>query len=244
MRVHVAFTPDEAARRPPEEAGLGRRTAAEPDRQPVAVPVDIRSRFHSPPSRTEARGLIFASVQMLTDTIEAKDRALREHSDEVARHVAAVATKLRVGPRQRVELVCASLLHDVGKVGISERILSKPGPLNAEERATVEMHSSIGARLVEQVPELEEIAPAILHHHERWDGEGYPSGLRGEQIPPAARIIAVVDAFVSMLADRPYRQARSLADACDELERCAGTQFDPSVVRLFVAQIRARRSAL
>ena len=177
---------------------------------------------------------------MLSDTIEAKDRALREHSDEVARHVAAVATRLRVGQRQRVELVCASLLHAVGKVGICERILSTPGPLDAEERATVELHSTIGARLVEQGPEREEIAPAILHPPERWDGEGYPGGLRGEEIPPAARIIAVVDAFVSMLADRPYRKARSLDDACDELERCSGTQFDPAVVRLFVAEIRPR----
>jgi HD-GYP domain-containing protein (c-di-GMP phosphodiesterase class II) len=210
----------------------------------VPAPVDIRSRFHAAPHRADARGLVFASVQMLTNAIEAKDHALREHSDEVARHVAAVATMLRVAPRQRVELVCASLLHDVGKIGISERILSKPGPLTTEERATVETHSRIGARLVERVPELEEIAPAILHHHERWDGEGYPSGLRGEQIPLEARIIAVVDAFVSMLADRPYRKARSRDDACDELERCSGTQFDPAVVRLFVQEIRAGNSSL
>ena len=128
----------------------------------------------------------------------------------------------------------------MGKIGISERILLKPGPLTPEERATVETHARIGARLIEQVPALREIAPAILHHHEWWNGEGYPAGLRGEQIPLEARIIGVVDAFASMLANRAYREALSLEEACDELKRCAGTQFDPTVVRLFVEEIRRR----
>jgi diguanylate cyclase (GGDEF)-like protein len=193
--------------------------------------------------RGAVRGSLLATVRVLVEAIEAKDRELRAHSDDVSRYVAAVATQMGIEPRQREDLVFASLLHDVGKIGISERILLKPGPLTAEERATVETHSRIGARLVEQVPELNEIAPAILHHHERWDGEGYPAGLRGEQIPMEARIIGVVDAFASMLADRPYRKALSLEEACDELKRCAGTQFDPTVVRLFVEEIRRRPPA-
>jgi diguanylate cyclase (GGDEF)-like protein len=190
--------------------------------------------------RGAVRGSLLATVRVLVDAIEAKDRELRAHSDDVSRYVAAVATQMGIEPRQREDLVFASLLHDVGKIGISERILLKPGPLTPEERAVVQTHSRIGARLVEQVPALQEIAPAILHHHERWDGEGYPAGLRGEQIPLEARIIGVVDAFASMLADRPYREALSLEEACDELKRCAGTQFDPTVVRLFVEEIRRR----
>jgi len=134
--------------------------------------------------------------------------------------------------------VIASLLHDVGKIGISERILLKPGALTPEERSAIELHPRIGCRLVEQVPALDAIAPAVLHHHERFDGDGYPSGLAGEQIPLAARVICVADSFSAMTSERPYRAALELEEACTELERCAGTQFDPQVVRLFVEAVR------
>jgi diguanylate cyclase (GGDEF)-like protein len=190
--------------------------------------------------RGEARDAYLATVRMLADAIEAKDRVLRSHSDEVSVYVAAVADALGIGGRRREELVFGSLLHDIGKIGISERILLKPAPLTAEELSAIRLHPRIGARLVEQVPALRPIMPAVLHHHESFDGGGYPTGLRGEEIPLEARIVAVADSFSAMTADRPYRARLSVEEACAELERWAGTQFDPEIVRLFVAEVRRR----
>ena len=190
------------------------------------------------------RSAYLATVRMLAEAIEAKDPGVRLHSDEVAGYVSAVAERLALAPARREELLIASLLHDVGKIGISERILLKPGALSAEERTTIELHPHIGHRLVQQVPALEAIAPAVLHHHERYDGDGYPSGLRGEQIPLEARVICVADSFSAMTSDRPYRAPLSLDDACGELERCAGSQFDPQVVTLFVEEVRKRPASV
>lgn len=186
----------------------------------------------------ELRTSYIATVRMLSEAIEVKDPSVRTHSNEVAGYVSTVADKLEIDARGREELMIASLLHDVGKLGISERILLKPGELTPEERSTIELHPRIGFRLVEQVPALDSVAPAVLHHHERFDGEGYPTGLTGEEIPLEARVICVADSFSAMTSDRPYRAALSLAEACEELERCAGTQFDPQVVRLFVEAVR------
>ena len=186
------------------------------------------------------RGSYLSTVRMLADAIEAKDSFLRGHSDEVSVYVSAVADRLGVDAKRREELVFASLLHDVGKIGISERILLKPGKLTPEEYNVIKLHPRIGYRLVQQVPALDPIALGILHHHERYDGDGYPTGLNGEEIPLEARIICVADSFSAMTAERPYRGRMSLEDACRELERCAGTQFDPEVVRIFVDEVRRR----
>ena len=194
-----------------------------------------RSQLHG-----ELRRSYLATVRLLADAIEVKDPFLRGHSEDVSRYVLAVADRLGLDPRRREELMFGSLLHDVGKIGISERILLKPGGLAAEERSVINLHPRIGYRLVEQVPALRPIARGVLHHHERWDGDGYPAGLRGEQIPLEARIIGVVDSFSAMTQDRSYRAAMSVEDACAELERCAGTQFDPEVVRAFVEEVRNR----
>lgn len=188
----------------------------------------------------ELRSAYLTTVRVLADAMEAKDGSLRGHGEDVASYAAAVADRLGLAAAEREAVSLGSLLHDVGKIGVSERILAKPGPLSLEEYNVVKLHPRIGHRLVGQVPALDDIAASILHHHERFDGGGYPSGLRGEQIPRSARIVAVADAFSAMTADRPYRARMSVEDACEELERNAGTQFDPEVVRAFVQELRTR----
>jgi diguanylate cyclase (GGDEF)-like protein len=154
--------------------------------------------------------------------------------------VERVARRLEFDPAGREQLLFAALLRDVGKLGISERILLKPGRLTADERNVVELHPEIGARIVERVPGLAALAPAIRYHHERWDGQGYRAGLRGEDIPVEARVIALVDCFSALISPRPYRQQLTPMEACTEIERCAGAQFDPDIAALFVDEVRQR----
>jgi len=188
----------------------------------------------------ELRSSYLATVSMLADAMEIKDPFLRGHSEEVSGYVAAVADRFDLPQGRREELLFGSLLHDIGKIGISERILLMPGGLTPEERSVIELHPRIGSRLVEQVPALRPISSAILHHHERYDGGGYPSGLCGDEIPLEARIICVADSFSAMISERPYRGRAAFDDACAELERHAGTQFDPEVVRVFVEEVRRK----
>ena len=132
------------------------------------------------------------------------------------------------------DLVLLSMLHDIGKVGTPESILNKPGPLTPEERARIEQHPEIGYRITQAIPELSHASKYIMAHHEWWDGTGYPNGLSGAEIPLASRIIAVVDAYDVMVTGRSYRAARSKEEAVCELKRCAGTQFDPKIVDIYV----------
>jgi diguanylate cyclase (GGDEF)-like protein len=196
--------------------------------------------LHNERLRGELRTSYVATVSMLSDAIAVKDPFVGGHSEEVSAYVSAVAERLGVEQRRREELLFGSLLHDLGKIGISERILLKPARLTPEERAIIELHPRIGYKLVARIPRLDTIALAVLHHHERWDGTGYPGRLKGEQIPLEARIIGVADAFSAMTADRPYQRRRTIAEACEEIERCAGTQFDPAVAAAFVEEVRRR----
>ena len=193
--------------------------------------------------RGDLRSAYLGTIRALADAIEAKDPGVRYHSEDVARYAAGVAARLDLDPDRREALQFGSLLHDVGKIGISERILLKPGRLTEEEFNVIKLHPRIGHRIVAGIPALTGLGPAILHHHERFDGNGYPAGLAGERIPLEARIVGVADSFSAMIADRPYSQGRSAEEACGELERCAGTQFDPEVVRLFVEEVRKQPPA-
>jgi putative nucleotidyltransferase with HDIG domain len=182
----------------------------------------------------ELQHAYLATVSMLADAVEAKDPYTHGHCEMVSRYARLLADELGLSEFERAVVCYAALLHDVGKIGVSDGVLNKPGPLLPEERELVRSHVRVGHDLLRTIPALESVADAVLHHHEWWDGSGYPDGLRGESIPMPARIVAVVDAFGAMVTRRSYKEAYSEEHARDELRRAAGTQFDPHVVEAFV----------
>jgi HD-GYP domain-containing protein (c-di-GMP phosphodiesterase class II) len=194
----------------------------------------------------ELRDELEQSVRALSSALEAKDAYTDEHVARVAGYALALGRDFGLAGAGLEALGWAARLHDLGKIGVPERVLGKPGPLDAEERALVRRHPEIGARILSHLPGMSAAAPLVLHHQERWDGgregpfAGYPSGLAGDAIPLGARIIAVVDAFDAMTTDRPYRAARPLEVAVEELRRESGRQFDPVVVERFL-DLLARR---
>ncbi|HST24432.1 MAG TPA: HD-GYP domain-containing protein [Gaiellaceae bacterium] len=170
----------------------------------------------------------------LSRAIEARDPFSSGHAARVGVMAEVVAERLGWDEADVELLRMGAALHDVGKLAVPEQILRKPGPLDELELAEIRRHPEEGARMVAEVRELRPAVPAVLYHHEWWDGSGYPLGLEGEGIPPEARILAVVDAFDAMTADRPYRRAMPESLAVAELERCGGSQFDPEIVAVFV----------
>lgn len=178
--------------------------------------------------------LFLGGLVALARAIEARDPCTGSHLERVTELALAVGTELDLGLDVLRTLWLAALLHDVGKLAIPDSVLSKPGPLTLEEYELMKSHPERGAKILEDVWYLQPAVPAILHHHERWEGTGYPAGLKGEEIPLEGRILAVVDAWDAMLGDRPYRRALAEAEAIAELERGAGTQFDPGVVAAFL----------
>ena len=175
-----------------------------------------------------------ATVRALAAAVDAKEPYMRDHSGRVAVFARATADKMGLAHDQLTAIEMAAYLHDIGKIGISEQILRKPGPLNEEEMSTMRHHPLIGANILRPVTFPWSIAPVVRHHHEHFDGSGYPAGLRGEEIPLLARILSVADAYEAMTADRPYRDRTLVDDAIAELHRCAGTDFDPRVVDAIV----------
>jgi diguanylate cyclase (GGDEF)-like protein/putative nucleotidyltransferase with HDIG domain len=174
----------------------------------------------------------YRAAASLAKAVDARDTYTGSHSERVADLAARVATRLGLDAEQ-VELTrLAASLHDLGKLAIPEELLRKPGTLTDSERLVLERHPQIGFRMLDSLG-VDPVADLVLHHHERWDGAGYPDGLRGDQIPFGARIIFVTDAYDAMTSDRIYRPKRSSKAALAELERCAGTQFDPGIVAAF-----------
>jgi HD-GYP domain-containing protein (c-di-GMP phosphodiesterase class II) len=171
----------------------------------------------------------------LSEAIEARDPYTRGHSVRVARMAREVGVRVGCDQFQLSLLRLGGALHDVGKLVVSDSILQKPGPLTEDEVAEVRAHPEAGARLVALDRLLRPALPGVLYHHERWDGCGYPTGRAGTQIPLEARILAVVDCYDAMTSDRPYRAALPADDAAAEVDRCAGTQFDPDVAVAFLA---------
>ncbi len=184
-----------------------------------------------------------STVAALADAIEAKDPYTRGHCENVSNLAVAVSKRFGLQGKALEEMQYAALLHDVGKIGIPDGILLKPGHLLPEEFAIIQKHSEIGSDLVKRVPSLRHIAPIVLHHHERIDGSGYPAGQAGDEISLQARIIGAVDAYDALTSKRPYRDAMSVEYAFGELHRGAGTHFDTEVVKVLsdiVASLEGR----
>ena len=170
----------------------------------------------------------------LSEAVEACDPYTRGHSHRVAKMAYEVGLQLGCDEPRLSLLQLGGALHDVGKLAVSDAVLNKPGPLTADEILMVRAHPEIGARMVALDKALRPSLPGVLYHHERWDGEGYPTGRSRTEIPLEARILAVVDSYDAMTSDRPYRLAMPDVDAVEEVERCSGSQFDPDVAVAFL----------
>jgi putative nucleotidyltransferase with HDIG domain len=186
----------------------------------------------------------FASMQALARTIDARDPSTFGHSARVAAVSLEIADAMGLDAKDREALRRAALLHDIGKIGVEDKVLRKPGPLNADEADDMREHPRIGYDMVKGLPFLKRSLPGILYHHERWDGAGYPTGLRGSAIPLTVRILTVADTFDAMTSDRPYREGLSVAAATAAIRVEAGLQFDPDVVTAFLSRREAIEAML
>lgn len=191
----------------------------------------------------DQREIYFNTLEALASALDAKDRYTRGHSERVAEYASLIATAMKL-PEDQVEMIQhMALLHDVGKIGITDDILCKPGKLTAEEFEIIKGHSGLGAKIIEAMGDLAVSKEYILYHHEQYAGGGYPHGLSGEDIPLGARIISVADAFDAMTSDRAYRPRKSFAEAFAILQGMSGRQFDPQVVKAFLSAMNEKHKS-
>jgi putative nucleotidyltransferase with HDIG domain len=176
-----------------------------------------------------------ATLAVLSSTIEARDPFARGHASRVAALAESLARRIGLDRNALLRLRLGALLHDIGKLAVPEAVLVKPGALTDAELALIRRHPAAGAQMLQAFGIAHQAVPCVLYHHERWDGGGYPIGRAGESIPLEARILAVADSFDAMTSIRPYRAPRPASDALEELQRCAGSQFDPAIVSAFIA---------
>lgn len=187
---------------------------------------------------SDLEDLFIATVKTLSAAIDAKSPWTAGHSERVTRYALSIGKEIGLSEREIKDLELAGLLHDIGKIGTFDIILDKPGRLDSEEYEIVKKHPARGVELLEPIKQLRHITPWIRHHHEQYDGTGYPDSLKGEEIPLMARIIAVADTFDSMTAERPYRETPGRERAIEELKRCSGSQFDPKVAEVFLKVLK------
>ncbi len=173
-------------------------------------------------------------VSSIMSTLYAKSQETEQHGQRLGEICLMIGEKIGLEQKVLDELVLLSKLHDIGKIGVDDRILHKPGKLDDDEWIIMKKHTEIGYRIAMSTPQLEHIAYHILTHHERWDGKGYPEGLQGEAIPIHTRILAIADAYDAMTEDRVYRKALSHEEAMLEIKKNIGTQFDPKLAELFM----------
>jgi putative nucleotidyltransferase with HDIG domain len=208
--------------------------AAAKEQQLERYAADLRETFKQERTRAqELRDSYTMTVRALANAVEARDAYTGKHAERVAAYGLEIASAVGLKLSREPQMEFGFLLHDVGKVAIPDAILFKPERLSAEEEALMRRHTVIGADIVADIDFLGSARDVIRSHHERWDGDGYPDGLAREAIPLAARVFALADALDAVTTDRPYRPARSLAVAREEIDRGAGTQFDPVVVEAF-----------
>lgn len=194
---------------------------------------------------------ILDTIHALAATVDAKDHYTYGHSEKVAKYATEIAQELGYSWDSLESIRVAALLHDIGKIGVPDQLLGKPGPLSRKEWEVMRSHPDLGVAILKHIDAIKDCLVAVLHHHERYDGGGYPAGLKGENIPLDARILAVADAYDAMTSERPYRCGKMTCEqALAELTSCAGKQFDPRVVEVFVslfeepklAEMRSERS--
>lgn len=182
----------------------------------------------------DERSMFLGLLRALTASIDAKDPYTCGHSERVAELSADLARAAGMSEAQVERVRIAGLVHDIGKIGVPEAVLRKPGRLTDEEFGMMKQHPEIGYRILRDIPQLEDVLPGVLHHHERFDGKGYPAGLSGDRTPLMARIISLADSFDAMSSTRTYRSAMDRQRVLGEIEKCAGTQFDPQLAQLFL----------
>jgi len=187
-----------------------------------------------------AQNTTFGVFEGLVTTVDAKDHYTRHHSEHVTALALFLAKELGLPEEERRLLRLAGLLHDIGKIGVPDAILRKPGPLTPTEETAVQQHVALGEAIVGAVPQLAGVRAAVRHHHERWDGQGYLDRLAGKEIPHLARVLAVADAYSAMTTDRPYRKALTPEKALARMAKSAGTQLDPELAMVFVKAMRRR----
>jgi HD-GYP domain-containing protein (c-di-GMP phosphodiesterase class II) len=183
--------------------------------------------------------LFLETIRTLAAAIDAKDRYTRGHSERVSSYSMAISKHLGLSQEEVFRVHIAAILHDVGKLGIKDGILNKPGGLSDEEFEVMRKHPAIGAQIMSPIRMLKDIIPGIRNHHETWDGNGYPDGLEGEQIPMVARIIGIADTFDAMTTTRPYQQAMTLEYVLSKMKAMSGSRFDPMVIDAFMAAVKA-----
>ena len=203
----------------------------------IAIAVENASLY------SDLDNLFLSSIRAIVEAVDAKDPYTRGHSGRVVEYALMIGRAVTRNKEKLKEIEISSILHDVGKIGIPDRILGKPGRLTRREERYMERHPEFSAAIIEPIEMLKKLTANILHHHERLDGAGYPSGLKGKEIPFVARIICVADAFDAMTTDRPYRRRKSRKAAFQELKRHSGTQFDARLVKILIREIKKHQLA-
>lgn len=198
----------------------------------VLLPIGVVLR--SLQSMARLRKQTWEAIELMADMVDLRERYTAQHSKRVEHYALDLCRSLKLTRIETDLITQAARVHDVGKLGMSGAILSEARPLTDEEWVEMKQHPVIGARIVGRLSEFQEGAKIVLHHHERWDGRGYPHGLAADQIPLGARIVAVADTFDAMTSDRPYRKGLPVETALEEIDRCRGTQFDPRVAEAFL----------
>lgn len=190
------------------------------------------------PIRRILRDSYMSILKSFAIILESKDPYIREHSMRVTKYSVLLAKEIGLSSNEVEIIENTAYFHDIGKVGISDTILQKSDKLTEEEWSSMRRHPEIGYEIIEPLKVLHIALPGIKHHHERFDGKGYPDGLKGEDIPLSARILTIADAYEALTANRPYRKARNTTEAVSELKKCSGTQFDPKLVEVFIKMLK------